>query len=172
MNENLVLTKILKDAPRGITLWSPLFGDLEFVGFSNNITYPILCSSKDITGERSDAMFSNKGAYRYGDVSRFDDFIDSECELFPSKENQDWSTFNRFNHHQRFESFQKVLRVDNKRPGVKIWTPDFYAYYDKDLCGHHLVSGLVVSDAEVIPYDGNENKVGKVANQLKKLNSF
>ena len=117
---------------------------------------------KDACGE-SDALFSNKGAYIYGDISRFNDFVDAECELFPSKENRDWSTFNRLGHHQRFASFQKVLRVDNKRPGVKIWTPDFYAYYDKDMCGHHLVSGLVVSDTEVIPYDGNEHKVGKSA---------
>lgn len=162
MNENLDLSEILKDAPRGIMLWSPLFGDLEFIGFSRNLDYPIWCRSKGVSG-KSDVMFSTKGVYIFGDRGRFNDFVDSECMLFPSKEDQDWSTFNRFSYHQRFESFQKVLCVGNKRPGVKIWTPDFYAYYDKDMCGHHLVSGLVVSDAEVIPYDGNEHKVGKVA---------
>ena len=30
MNENIDLTKILKDCPKGWKFWSPMFGDVEF----------------------------------------------------------------------------------------------------------------------------------------------
>lgn len=30
MNENVDLTKILKECPKGWKLWSPLFGEVEF----------------------------------------------------------------------------------------------------------------------------------------------
>ena len=30
MNENIDLTKILKDCPKGWKFWSPIFGEVEF----------------------------------------------------------------------------------------------------------------------------------------------
>ena len=40
MNENIDLTKILKNCPKGFKLYSPLFGEVVFEGISD-VEYPI-----------------------------------------------------------------------------------------------------------------------------------
>lgn len=45
MNKNLNLAEILKDAPKGTKLWSPLCGECELVAVDENYTYPILCKT-------------------------------------------------------------------------------------------------------------------------------
>ena len=43
MNENLNLVEILKYVPRGTMLWSPIYGDCEFIEIRYNDEYPIIC---------------------------------------------------------------------------------------------------------------------------------
>ena len=38
---------------------------------------------------------------------------------------------------------------------------DVYSHYDESTGKHYLVSGYVGNDNEVIPYEGNEDKLGK-----------
>ena len=40
MNENIDLTKILKDCPKGTKLYSPIFGDVMFERIDDNGQYP------------------------------------------------------------------------------------------------------------------------------------
>lgn len=83
MNENLNLVEILKDCPKGTKFYCPLFGDAYFEYVAKSyLTYPIVVS--DTKGNPH--LFCSDGKF----VSGLDG---SECFLFPSKENRDWSTF-------------------------------------------------------------------------------
>lgn len=81
MNENIDLTKILKNCPKGWKLWSPIFGEIEFRSIVKKARYPILLSCK-------------KGIIWFGKEGLFDiENEGAECVLFPSKEQRDWSKF-------------------------------------------------------------------------------
>ena len=46
MNENIDLTKILKDCPKGTKLYSPIFGDVIYEGIDDKDEYPIKAKYK------------------------------------------------------------------------------------------------------------------------------
>ena len=81
MNENLDLTKILKYCPKGWTFYSPVWGDLDFIEYSNGcgdfVFDPIDIGNIDIVHLNSDGTYCCFG----------------ECIIFPSKEQRDWSKF-------------------------------------------------------------------------------
>lgn len=153
MNENINLIEVLKDAPKGIRLWSPICGVCEL--FTVNVdfeAFPIVCIGID---DGLEWHFKANGA--------FTNNTGVECLLFPSRENRDWSTFKVPKKHKHFEPFQKVLCIINDND-CKIWAADFYSHYDEDKKQHYLVSGVVVKDDddnEIVPYGGNEGKLGK-----------
>lgn len=151
------LVEILKDVPKGTRLWSPICGECEFQYIDNNAIYlKIVCSVVGKNGENmrasftKDGWFSDSFAYAY-----------SECVLFPSKDNRDWSTFKAPNTHKHFEPFQKVLRAIGHEFGYEVWFADFYSHYDDSTREHYLTSGYVVDDDAIIPYNGNEDKLGR-----------
>ena len=83
MNENLNLSKILKDCPKGTKLYSPLFGVVKFEEISEDWNFVCVRKGKDIWTFTYDARFlfgisNNKSA---------------EIMLFPSKDQKDWSKF-------------------------------------------------------------------------------
>ncbi len=83
MNENLNLVNILKNCPEGTELYSPVFGDVEFVKvFPENF---FLCP---IQIKLKNNLFENltKDGRLFGEYN-------GECMLFPSKEQRDWSKF-------------------------------------------------------------------------------
>ena len=81
MNENLNLVEILKDCPKGIKLYSTIFGDVKFNHVEND-TYPIVLDVR-------------KGfKFRVSQDGRYMNDFNGECTLFPSKEQRDWSKFN------------------------------------------------------------------------------
>ena len=153
MNENLDLTEILKDCRRDTKLWSPVCGECMFQYIDITIDFPIVCLVVDKYGEKTQVLFT-----KYGCI--YSTFTYSECVLFPSKDNRDWSTFNAPWKHKHFEPFQKVL-VKILHDSRSIWVADFYSHYDEITGRYYLVSGLTREDDEVIPYDGNEDKLGK-----------
>lgn len=77
--EKINIIKILEDCPKGIKLYSPLFGELKFENASHNL---ILCQD----AYRELVSFAPDGKY----ISKYHQ---AECMLFPSKENRDWSKF-------------------------------------------------------------------------------
>lgn len=151
MNENLNLVEILKDVPKGTRLWSPICGECEFKKIdTTDKTFSISCIDTAVAYEwrfKADGTF-----FEYG----------GECVLFPSKENRDWSTFKAPNTHKHFEPFQKVLRAIGHEFGYEVWFADFYSHYDDSTREHYLASGYVVDDEEIIPFEGNEDKLGKL----------
>lgn len=82
MNENIDLTKILKDCPKGWKFYSTLYGKVEFEKIKKESEYPIVIITKH--GNNSD--IKSDGRY-YGE------YDDGECTLFPSKYQRDWSKF-------------------------------------------------------------------------------
>lgn len=82
MNENIDLTKILKNCPKGTKLYSTIHGEVTLID-SNNTSqhYPISVKLNDNTVE----IFTYEGKL----LNKFD----GECILFPSKEQRDWSKF-------------------------------------------------------------------------------
>ena len=81
MNENIDLTKILKDCPKGTKLYSTVFGEVEFDEIKEESNYPIVFVTTN--GDDFSTTANGKHYKTY----------DGECTLFPSKDQRDWSKF-------------------------------------------------------------------------------
>lgn len=106
MNDNIDLTKILKDCPKGWIFYSSIFGEVKFVGIEEDNIYPIVFES--CIGSNCTTTKEGKHYVEY----------DGECTLFPSKEQRDWSKFTaswqnekKFN-PKTLKPFDKVLVRD------------------------------------------------------------
>ena len=163
MEEKLNIAEILKDAPTGTLLYSPIFGDLAYIGShaDEGQTYSIIiCQYPDAIGQGDSVSvkFDENGTYlNRGYSSR----RCGECMLFPSKENRDWQKFEVPKKHKEFKPFQKVLRIDGTDADHKVWVADVYSHYDESIMRHFLISGFMKEDNHIIPYEGNEDKLGK-----------
>lgn len=81
MNENIDLTKILKDCPAGWKFYSSAFGEVEFQQIEIGSVHPIIINLK--TGLTEKITSSGKLL----------DLYDVESTLFPSREQRDWDKF-------------------------------------------------------------------------------
>lgn len=105
MNENLNLVEILKDCPKGTKLYSPIFGDVEFIRVNQNddVYYPI------------EIKLSDDSINSVTTDGRLCEYYNGECVLFPSKEQRDWSKFKpskpKFD-PKTLQPFDKVLVRD------------------------------------------------------------
>ena len=122
MNENIDLTKILKDCPKGTKLYSPIFGEVYFKEIHSDNEYAIITTINSDFNPIN-PTFTKEGFY-------YDD-IGEECLLFPSKDQRDWSQFTApWYKKERFDPktlkpFDKVLcKVVYGR-----WHCDFFSCY-------------------------------------------
>lgn len=141
MNENIDLTKILYGYPRGIEFYNTIYGKVKFlwVDFSNKLPIVISTYSDVIVHLTKDGKL----------ISAYD----GECTLFPSKNQRDWSKFERFWDKPKIEKFDpmtlqpfdKVLirNVDNG-----FWNAAFFSY----IAGQ-WVNCVGSGTAECIPYN-------------------
>ena len=121
MNENIDLTKILKDCPEGWEFYHAVYGRVWFCCIDLGFSYPIRLSlSKEIS--------DNTGVTSKGTINK--DY-NGECLLFPSKDQRDWSKFTapwlkkgRFN-PKTLKAFDRVLCKDDS----DIWRCDFFSSY-------------------------------------------
>lgn len=81
MNENIDLTKILKDCPKGWIFYSSIFGEVHFSEIEEFVIYPIR-----LVSSIGSLLTTTKEGKHYTDY-------DGECTLFPSKDQRDWSKF-------------------------------------------------------------------------------
>lgn len=140
--ENLDLTQILKDCPKGTKLYSPMAGFVTYEGQEDRKEYPIVI--KELDG----------WAFCLTKDGKYVNCYEAECVLFPSRENRDWSTFKV--EQPKFEPFQKVLVRDNNEEG---WKPMFYSHYHSGTdYPHYCIGGD--SFRYCIPYEGNEALLG------------
>ena len=145
MNENLDLTKILEGCPKGTEFYCPLCGNLRLVKISSSLIDAVeLCIDED----NPPFTFSREGYFYYTYRNR-----SIECLLFPSKDQRDWSKFERFWDKPKVERFDpktlqpfdKVLirNVDNG-----FWNAAFFSY----IAGQ-WVNCVGSGTAECIPYN-------------------
>lgn len=82
MKNKINIAELLKDCPSGMGLYSPLVGDCKFVKVHD---YEARIIVKLETG--ATVSFQTDGRYY--------DYPNAECILFPSKDQRDWSKFQR-----------------------------------------------------------------------------
>ena len=121
MNENIDLTKILKDCPEGWKFYSSVYGEVEFVEIMSNITdYPVTFKLHGSTHRVSSAGEHFKGQ--------------GECTFFPSRKQRDWCKFSApWYKTEKFDSktlkpFDKVIARDSV--GCT-WKCDLFSYIIK-----------------------------------------
>ena len=123
MNENINLAEILDGCPEGTVFYSPVFGDAEFAGILDDYLFCVTVT--DSQGCRSKIQFKCDGT--------LDDFFDTtECMLFPSATQRDWSKFEKFWDKPKvkrfdpktFQPFDKVLvrNYNNKEWSVSLFS--------------------------------------------------
>lgn len=121
MNENIDLTKILDGCPKGTEFYHTVYGTVFFDSIVLNSEYPIrfiIDKNLENSVTKSGILLSDyKG----------------ECVFFPSKDQRDWSKFERFWDKPKVEKFDpktlqpfdKVLVRDNP---LSKWRPDFFGF--------------------------------------------
>ena len=122
MNENIDLTKILKDCPKGFRLYSIVHGEVTFSAIENG-RYPI-CVLTD--NNNSTAYYSSNGKIY---ITR------GECVLFPSKDQRDWNKFTapwykkyKFD-PKTLKPFDKVIaRIDEQG----IWCCELFSFIENN----------------------------------------
>lgn len=119
MNEDIDLTKILKDCPKHTKLYSSLYGEVLFEGIiTGKCNHFIEVYVKALN---SLIMFIYNGRY----------FSNGECVLFPSKEQRDWSKFTApWYEKEKFDPktlqpYDKVLVRDGE---AYMWKPTLLSY--------------------------------------------
>ena len=124
MNENIDLTKILKNCHTGTKFYSSIYGEVLFRNINeNNVEYPVIVYSSFY-----DSVISFTREGRYANTL-------GECTLFPSKEQRDWNKFtapwykkDAFD-PKTLKPFDKVL-VQISRDDI--WSVDFFSYYNDE----------------------------------------
>ena len=123
MNKNIDLTKILEGCPKGTKLYSPCMGSVKFMSIADDLIYVE-------TKYGNFELFDSKGIYGH---------YDGECTLFPSKDQRDWSKFERFWDKPKVEKFDpKTLQPFDKvlvRDKDYYWTADLFSHIDDSIHG-------------------------------------
>ena len=127
MNENLDLTKILDGCPSGTLFYHSIYGVVRFEAISEIGLYPIILSIYEF---RNDTIsVTPKGLHYSG--------FDGECVLFPSKDQRDWSKYERFWDKPKVENFDpKTLKPFDKvlvRDVDCYWTADIFSHIDNSI---------------------------------------
>ena len=158
MNENLNLVEILKDCPKGTKLYSTAFGDVHFYRISDNEEYPIGIAVAGNSDYRT-LTCDGKLWRDYG----------SECILFPSKEQRDWSKFtapwykkDRFD-LKTLQPFDKVL--------VKVgsyWRIELFSHM-YEYKGDIYYACVMSSYKECIPYNDETKRLVNTSEEAPKF---
>ena len=145
MNENIDLTKILKDCPKGTKLYSSVHGEVEFECIETYCRHQyVIIKLKDLLLERIN--FNGKLYNSY----------DGECILFPSKEQRDWSKFTApWYKKEKFDPktlkpFDKVLVKDIPS---HYWNIGLFSHCIENDTFHYKCLGDIFSYRLCIPYN-------------------
>ena len=130
MNENIDLTKILKNCPKGWKVYSDIYDEVTFWGFSD-LVYPIQLNTKNHGAK----LLSEKGEEIIGN---------GKCILFPSKDQRDWSKFTApWYKKEKFDpnTLQPYDKVLVRDCDAYMWKPTFLSYINNAIiypyvCGY------------------------------------
>lgn len=131
MNENIDLTKILDGCPKGTKFYSSDFGEVTFFKVSSYgwEWYPIwLHYRSKVCSQPQILSLTKNGQNVYG--------YDGECTLFPSKDQRDWSKFERFWDKPKIEKFDvNILQPFDKvlvRGNGQNWRAELFSHIDNN----------------------------------------
>ena len=137
MNENIDLTKILDGCPEGTVFYSSIHDEVKFLHIDKSIKCPIVM----IYDYDYYAMFCKDARLIPGR---------GECVLFPSKDQRDWSKFERFWDRKfdlnTLEPFDKVL-VRNRK--TEIWLTDMFTFHIDEPVAKCITGAYI----QCIPYN-------------------
>ena len=151
MNENIDLTKILDGCPKGTKFYNSIYGDIYFEGIEIRSDYPIRFSLyKD---RYTNYSVTEKGTYCQS--------CDGECIFFPSKDQRDWSKFERFWDKPKVERFdpktlQPFDRILARDYGNDTWNACLFSHPAAELDNNWYVCDNTYWHF-IIPYN-NETK--------------
>ena len=116
MNENIDLTKILKDCPKGTVLYSTIYGYVTLVEVQNEKRFPIKYMKCDGTcnSVTAQGLFSLE--------------CKGECVLFPSKDQRDWGKFKPEKPKFDINTLQPYDKVLVRYTNAKPWKCAFYSH--------------------------------------------
>ena len=151
MNENIDLTKILKGCPTGTEFYHAGYGTtVKFVDIDFSSGYPIRLALHNNPGYH----YANLAVTEKGTINA--DYK-GECLLFPSKDQRDWSKFERFWDKPKEEKFD----VNTLQPFDKVlvrdflnedWMADFFERIDKN-AGYYNATCVTSHWEQCIPYN-------------------
>lgn len=117
--EKINLVEILENYPTGTKLYSPIFGEVTFMKIYKDNPFSIMV----ITSEDEIASFSAEGQF-------YQSYKNSECLLFPSKDQRDWSKFEIPKISPKiFKPYNKVLVRDSDN---EIWKCSLFSHITDD----------------------------------------
>ena len=116
--DNINIAEILKDCPKGMKLYSPIYGKVELWKVNSNSVYSIMtATSIDRAGS-----FTSEGRL-------YEKYPSAECLLFPSSEMRDWTKF--------FKRGDVVRSIDDGAQAVfKGWESDDYTSFYASIVHH------------------------------------
>ena len=155
MNENIDLTKILKDCPKGWKFYSSVYGEVAFI--------EVLDNASDIQRLKYQIkLLDNSGECYYVSSNGRHRYNLGECTLFPSKEQRDWSKFTApWYKKEKFDPktlhpFDRILVRDNND---ETWSCNFFSHIREVVV--YKFTTITSSYKQCIPYnDDTKHLVG------------
>ena len=150
MNENIDLTKILKDCPKGTALWSDNYGKVWFLSIEERYYY-----AKPIVTRRNDGDTASYTKEGWQSIH-----FPASCLLWPSKEIRDWSNAPWLKENifdpKALKPFDRVLARNHDS---QKWTCDLFSnIIDGNECMYHCINSY---HRYCIPYnDDTKHLVG------------
>lgn len=154
MENKINIAEILKDCPKGMKLYSPIYGTVELLKVNSNSTYPIIITiGIDYTG-----TFTSDGRL-------YEQLHSAECILFPSREMRDWTKF--------FKRGDVVWSKDNMYAIFEGWANDDYTKFNSTICVYVFDASFdeeVVCDTDCFVKAREEERAAFIANAEKHYN--
>jgi hypothetical protein len=189
MDKHIDIGAILENAPKGLNLYSPAYGDIKLVSVDpidrNRKATPMICCK---SGSGNEKKF-----FRNGTISTH-----GECMLFLSKDNRSWERWQEHNGYKYDKNTNTIIsanedeieraknaeeEVNNQFQEYKLFNVDVLKPFDKVLylpsdgsydCWKPGIVSMVVKNVvyligmdrgirQCIPFEGNEHLIGEIA---------
>lgn len=146
MNDNIDLTKILSNCPKGWKFYSSIYGNVAFSKIDDNTEYPIrfLFIKKN---EKTEGSVTKEGIHN--------NYYNGECTFFPSREQRDWSKFTApWYKKEKFDPKTLIPfdRVIVRNINNNIWHIQHFSHIEEKYTQYPFIC-LCDSYAYCIPYN-------------------
>lgn len=84
------ILEIIKKAPKDHVYYCTVIGECRCELYEDNLSYPINCFLAGIKNDDDGISLTSDGKFY-----EYEEYSDSECILFPSRDNRDWEAFER-----------------------------------------------------------------------------